>query len=386
VSPAARFARRFGFGPQAAASAPGRVNLIGEHTDYNDGWVLPMAIDRRARVLLRSAEGESSIWAADREDGPGNPARIRLDAAPPPRLAGFERYVAGPVIVLREWLGGQGPRHLHCLLTSDVPAGAGLSSSAAIEVATMTALESLCGVHLDPLTRARLCQSAEHRFGGTPCGIMDMLVACAAVEGHALLIDCRAGTWRPLALPPQDRAVVLVVDTGVAHELSGGAYAQRRAACAAAATALGVPALRDATPAMVEAGRLDPMLRRRARHVVDENARTLAAAESLAAGDLEGAGELMFQSHASLRDLYEVSCPELDAVVSAAEELRGRGVFGARMTGGGFGGSAVLLCAAAESAGVGEHVVRRFAERFRRPPRVFATRPCGAARVEAVDA
>jgi galactokinase len=272
--------------------------------------------------------------------------------------------------------------NLDALITSSVPIGAGLASSAALEVALATLLERALGVALAPLNKARMCQAAEHAFAGTPCGIMDMYISAAAREGQALLIDCRSEEARPV---PADFArhggALLIVDTGVKHELASGAYAERRETCAQAAAALGRESLRGAAIEDLNIIGLSNAQRRRALHVISENTRTILAAEGLALGDLQRLGELMLNSHASLRDLYEVSCPELDAIVEAAAKMRkgGEGVFGARMTGGGFGGCAIVLCAAGAIDRVKDRVRGAFVERFGRAPAMFTSAATGGA-------
>jgi galactokinase len=319
--------------------APGRVNLIGDHTDYNDGFVLPMALDL-----------ETVVRAHPRDDG-----ELRLRSDTP----GWEPYADAVRAVLRTSAGLEGT------ITSTVPVGAGLSSSATLEVALGLALAEAEGVDVSPLELALACQDAELLATGVPCGIMDQLASVAGVEGHALLIDCRSLEVRPIPLPAE--LAVVVVHSGVARELAGSEYAERRAACAAVAERLGLDALRDATPEQVAD---EP----RARHVVSENARVLAAADALAAGDLDSLGPLLSASHASLRDDFEVSTPELDELAAALEEA---GALGARLTGAGFGGCVVAL-ARAEDA---DALVETFAPRY--PLALRCRAAAGAGRIEA---
>jgi galactokinase len=366
-----RFARR----PRWAACAPGRVNLIGEHTDYNEGFVLPLAIDRWVVVAADLAAGSASaIWAADL----GRGATVALGGPLRPDPGSFAGCVLG-VVAQRRAAGDRVPE-LDLALHGSIPIGAGLASSAALEVATATLLGEVVGRPLGALETALLCRRAEHEFAGTPCGIMDMLVAASAVRGHALLIDCRSNRVRPVPLPPQDRAVVLVADTGVRHALASSEYAARRRECEEAARRLGLAVLRDAAARDAGSAALSGAQRRLVRHVLAENERTLLAAAALRIGDLDALGALMFDGHASLRDLYRVSCPELDLLVDAASELRADGVIGARMTGGGFGGCVVALVATPAVSGVTAHLRSRFAQRFGRLPGVFATPAVGAAR------
>ena len=305
------------------ARAPGRVNLIGDHTDYTGGLVLPMAVDLGTSVDLERG-GELVRLTSDVED---EPAAVALTVEEPSTVSPtWARYVAGVVAELSPAEGGHGT------VTTTLPVGAGLSSSAALEVAVALAL----GFEGGALDLALLCQRAEQRASGVPCGVMDQLASAAGVEGHALLIDCRSLDIAPIALP--DDAAVVVVHSGQSRTLAGSAYAERRAGCEAAAAVIGP--LRDAT--LADVGRLDEPLRSLARHVVTENQRVVELAAALTAGDLASAGALMYGSHASLRDDFEVSTPVLDALV---ERLRATpGVHGARLTGGGFGGAVVALC------------------------------------------
>ncbi len=370
----AAFVRRFGRKPRFAAAAPGRVNLIGEHTDYNEGFVLPMAIDRRALIVGDLAARErSTFWSVDLDQV----AEADLTGTLAPQPRGFANYLLG---VADQWnaSGGRLP-NLDIVIHSSVPIGAGLASSAAVEVAFAHLLQQVTGTAMSPLDLALLCCRAEHAFPGTPCGIMDMLVATHARPGHALLVDCRSNQVRAIPLPPPDRASFLIADTGVRHNLADGAYAERRARCAAAASQLGLRSLRDVRPGML-AGRTMPEAERAAaRHVLAENDRTLVAAAALATGDLEALGALMFDSHESLRDLMEVSCPELDALVEAAAALRGAGVYGARMTGAGMGGCAVVLCRADALDRVTAALEHALRGRFGRAACCFAAAPSGPA-------
>ncbi|MEM6750784.1 MAG: galactokinase, partial [Planctomycetota bacterium] len=328
------FADAYGRAATVVVSAPGRVNLIGEHTDYNDGFVLPMAIDRK-----------TVIAAAPRDDGrvrvrsTGVDGELDLDLGQPLTRGepSWSNYVRGPLALAAEQ--GWNPPGFDAMLHSTVPAGGGLSSSASLEVATLTLIEALTGRAMDPVDRALIAQKAEHEFAGVPCGIMDQFASSLGRAGHALCIDCRDRTARHVPLDDPGVAV-LIINSNVKHQLTGGEYAERRAQCEAAAKALGVPALRDAGAAMLKAARgdLDPVVFQRARHVIDENQRTLDCVRALGARDYPAVGDLMFASHASLRDDFAVSTPELDKLVALAEAERDAGVIGSRMTGGGFGG------------------------------------------------
>jgi galactokinase len=372
---AAAFRERTGRDPEGVWAAPGRVNLIGEHTDYNDGFVLPAAIDRLVLVAAgRRAGGRLRLWSLQAEP----PADLELAGIGPGRVGGWAAYPAGVA-----WALGQAGVELggaDLVVDGDVPAGSGLSSSAALECATATALADLHGAGLDRTALAGLARRAENEVVGVPSGVMDQMVSMLGRAGHALFLDTRSLGAEQVPLPPEAAGPCLVViDTRAGHRLVDGAYADRRAACAAAAAVLGVPALRDATPGQVEAaaGALgDPGLRR-ARHVVTENARVLAAVELLRAGDLDRLGPLLAASHASLRDDYEVSSPELDTAVEAAVAA---GAVGARMTGAGFGGSAIALVEADLAGRVADRARDAFAAAGFGPPQVTAVVPSDGAR------
>jgi galactokinase len=372
---AAAFAERTGRDPDGVWAAPGRVNLIGEHTDYNDGFVLPAAIDRLVLAAAgRRGDGRLRLWSL--QDGP--PADLTLEAVGPGRVEGWAAYPAGVA-----WALGQAGVELagaDLVVDGDVPAGSGLSSSAALECATATALADLHGAALDRAALAGLARRAENEVVGVPSGVMDQMVSMLGRAGHALFLDTRSLATEQVPLPLEAAGLCLVViDTRAGHRLVDGAYADRRAACQAAAAVLGVPALRDATPEQVEAAAAalgDPGLRR-ARHVVTENARVLEAVALLRAGDLDRLGPLLAASHASLRDDYEVSSPELDTAVAAAVDA---GAVGARMTGAGFGGSAVALARADLAGRVAERSAEAFAAAGFGPPEVTAVVPSDGAR------
>ena len=310
--------------------APGRVNLMGDHTDYNDGFVLPMAIDREAVVTARATEdGRVRVTSEDHDgavdvaaDGSDSPRDVRPE---------WGRLIAGVVSSAAEW--GRKPVGLEARIVSSVPEGSGLSSSAAVEVAWALALTCAAGFELARRDVARLCQAAEQAATGVPSGIMDQLTSLLGVDGAALLIDCRSLEVEPVRLPAG--LAVLAVHSGIQRRLSHTPYAERRVACEESARRLGVAALRDAS---FEQVRDDPV----ARHVVSENTRVYETADALRAGDVERAGRLFAESHASLRDDFRVSTAELDALV---DDLERAGAYGARLTGAGFGGSVVAICA-----------------------------------------
>ncbi|MEU1780996.1 galactokinase [Streptomyces abikoensis] len=360
----------YGTGCEGVWAAPGRVNLIGEYTDVNDGFVMPLALPLRTGVAARArADGRLRLHSADI---PGGVVTVAPDELRPGAVRGWAAYQAGVLWALREAGHAVAGADLH--VESDVPVGAGLSSSAALEVATALALDGLYGLGLARPELARLARRAENAFAGVPCGIMDQTAAACCEAGHVLFLDTRDLTRRHL---PFDLAAhglrLLVVDTRVKHDLGEGEYARRRAGCEAAARALGVRALRD-----VPYGELDVAVRElRAvpgagalvRHVVSENERVRAVAALLDAGDPRATGPLLTAGHASLRDDFAVSCPELDLVVATAT---GAGALGARMTGGGFGGSAVVLTDETTADTVERAVTAAFAAAGYATPRVFA--------------
>ena len=329
------FRRRYGGEPAFLARAPGRVNLIGDHTDYNDGYVLPMAIDRAVWLALRGrSDRRVVVHSLDFDEE----ASFSLDQGAA-HQGGWVEYLRGVAWALDE--AGRPTAGWEGEVAGDVPVGAGLSSSAALELATARGFAAVTGVVWQPVAMARLAQRAENEWVGVSCGIMDQLISAAGVSDHALLIDCRTLETRSVPIPPS--AAVIVLDTGTRRGLVDSAYNERRMQCEAAARVFGVAALRDVDVAAFSAreDELDATTRKRARHVVTENARTLQAAELLEHGEVEGVGALMDESHRSLRDDFEVSRPELDTMVAIAR--RESSCFGARMTGAGFGGCAVAL-------------------------------------------
>ncbi len=375
-----RFRAEFGdAGAPRIAVAPGRVNLIAEHTDYNDGWVLPMAIDRRVGVAFaprndRILRAHSVVFDETRE--------LCLDELEPPGGSEWISYVAGVAWALmsagHEVLGGD------LVVDGDVPLGSGLSSSAALEMATALALCEISGIGWSPVEMALLGQQVESDWVGVKGGVMDQFAATMGRAGHALLLDCRSLGHSLVPIP--DHAVVVVMDTGAPRTLAGSAYNERSASCAAA-----VEVLREADPAIralrdvdldlleVERGRLDEMVYRRSLHVVTENLRPPAMADALARADLEGAGRLMDESHFSLRDLYEVSSVELDLFTELARQHPA--CYGARLTGAGFGGCAIALVSAEAAEDFMEETHSHYRSRVQLPSAVFACRPESGARL-----
>jgi galactokinase len=370
------FRSRFGSEPAFVVRAPGRVNLIGEHTDYNDGFVFPMAIDRAAWIALRPRpDGRVVATSLDfdetREFELGKLAKKESD--------GWIEYLKGTAWALQG--AGHSLKGFDSVVAGDVPLGAGLSSSASIEMATARAFAAASGLRWEPAPMALLGQKAENKWVGVNCGIMDQLISAAGVEGKALLIDCRSLETQAVPLPLG--TVVVVLDTATRRGLVDSAYNERRAQCEAAARLFGVKALRDVTSAQLaaRAAELDPVTLRRARHVVTEDERTLAAAEAMRANDAARLGKLMNESHESLRCDFEVTNDGLNVMVDEAR--RARGCFGARMTGAGFGGCAVALVAAEKSDAFVRQVESGYRSATSLEPKVYVCRATNGAEVVA---
>ncbi|MBW5422935.1 galactokinase [Streptomyces sp. BG9H] len=377
---AARFEELYGYAPDGVWSAPGRVNLIGEYTDFNEGFVLPLALPHTAvAAVARRTDGVLRLHSADL-DAPL--AEVRVDELTPLSDGGWAAYPAGVVWALREAGHPVTGADLH--LSSTVPTGAGLSSSAALEVVTALALDELFGLGLTRPELAVLAQRAENAFVGVPCGVMDQTASACCTDGHALHLDCRDLSLRhvPFDLAAQGLRL-LVVDTRVKHALGDGAYAERRAGCEAGARALGVSHLRDIAYEELPAALADltsDKVRRYVRHVVSDNHRVAQVIGLLDAGDVRAIGPVLTDGHASLRDDLRISCPELDLVVSTANAA---GALGARMTGGGFGGSAIVLVESGASDAVAKSVLDAFAAAGFAAPRVFPAVASAGARREA---
>ncbi|MFH8609467.1 galactokinase [Streptomyces sp. NPDC018029] len=380
---ARQFAELYGYEPAGVWSAPGRVNLIGEYTDFNEGFVLPLALPHTAvAAVARRTDGVLRLHSAD-IDAPVAELRV-AELTPLSRYGqgGWAAYPAGVVWALRD--AGHdvsGGADLH--LASTVPTGAGLSSSAALEVVTALALNDLYELGLDAPRLAVLAQRAENAFVGVPCGVMDQMASACATEGHALHLDCRDLSLRqvPFDLAAQGLKL-LVVDSRVKHALGDGAYAERRAGCEAGARALGVSHLRDIEYAELPEALdklTDDKVRRYVRHVVSDDHRVERVIALLDAGDVRAIGPVLTEGHASLRDDLRISCPELDLVVTSANAA---GALGARMTGGGFGGSAVVLVESADEDTVTKSVLEAFAAAGYTAPRVFPAVASAGARRE----
>ena len=361
----ARFAEKFGGVPAVLVRAPGRVNLIGEHTDYNDGFVLPLGIDRGVWIALAPrVDRHVEVWSIDFDES----ASFNLDTLDRggPEWSEYLKGTASSLQTAGHQLTGW-----NGVMASDVPIGAGLSSSAAVELATARAFAAVSRIAWDPAAMAKLSQRAENEWVGVNCGIMDQMISAVGRDGYAMLIDCRTLDTRAVPIP--DGAVVVIMDTATRRGLVDSAYNERRAQCEAAAAFFGVPALRDVTPDIFLAREqeLDATTARRARHVVTENARTLAAADAMARGDSITLGRLMNASHQSLRDDFEVSSAALDAIVEIAQHQPG--CYGARLTGAGFGGCAVALVKREQSAAFAEAIIQEYERQSALVPQIYVT-------------
>lgn len=345
------FVKKFNSQPEVAVFAPGRVNLIGEHVDYNMGYVLPFALPFRTIIVGSIASGkESRVYSSTVDSASATPAAFVISKELGKGEPEWLNYVKGTIYYYLNDLPENAA--FNAVIVSTVPLGSGLSSSAALEVATATFLENLYGLEIDPVEKARRCQKAEHTFADTPCGIMDQFISALGLKDHLLLVDCRTQDYERVPFGEgSNTPVVLVTNSNVKHNLSGSEYPVRVKQCNEALAIFkrvrpNVSSLRDVTSQMLNESRaydhsLDGLIFRRARHCVTENERTLAVVEALKVADFATVGAMMTQSHNSLRDDYEVSCKELDTLVEIALETPG--VLGSRMTGGGFGGCTVTL-------------------------------------------
>lgn len=372
---------RHGRSPQWVVAAPGRVNLIGEHIDYNDGFVLPMAIQRYVVIAAGPAAAGGEKRARVFSSNLGQSFELPLARTLRPGTPGWSGYVTG---VLAGFAArGADLVPFDAVLESNVPLGGGLSSSAALEVATATLLEAMLDLRLDAAEKALLCQKAEHEYAGVPCGIMDQFCSVFGQENTLMLLDCRSQQIEQVPFAADD-ILVLITNSNVKHELASGEYARRRAACDSALEVLGLASWRDATHAHLSehAQHLDETEYRRARHVISEIQRTTEAACAIRACNWDALGRLMYASHESLRDDYEVSCAELDLLVDLAREIGpAGGVIGSRMTGGGFGGCVVSLVRADSAAELAETMGQRYQSQTGIEPHSFATRPSRGAHV-----
>ncbi|WP_018548163.1 galactokinase [Streptomyces sp. LaPpAH-108] len=373
-----RFAELYGAAPEGVWAAPGRVNLIGEHTDYNDGFVMPFALPHQVTAAVsRRTDGVLRLHSADVE---GGPVELALDALEPGSDHDWTAYPAGVVWALRE--AGCPVTGADVHLSSTVPTGAGLSSSAALEIVVALALNDLHELGLPRWRLARLCQRAENVYVGAPTGIMDQTASACCEEGHALFLDTRDLSQRQI---PFDLAAeglrLLVIDTQVKHAHSSGEYGKRRAGCEKGAALLGVDALRDVPYSGLDRALADlgdeEEVRRLVRHVVTEDHRVERVVTLLESGDVRAIGPLLTEGHASLRDDFRISCPELDLAVDTSLSA---GALGARMTGGGFGGSAIALTEASAVDTLTKAIKEAFAHAGYRAPRIFEAVPSPGAR------
>jgi len=374
------FRERFGIEPQIIVRSPGRVEIIGGHTDYNDGFVLPMAIEREA-VMLAARRTDRTIRIYSDLFDETCEFEVSADlAAGKPSWANYAKGVAALLARAGKKLVG-----LDVLVSSTIPSGGGLSSSAALEVGYGRTMLAAAGETMDPVQLGLLAQKAEHDWAGAPCGIMDQFICVLGRAGHALLLDCRSQEFEHVAMA-FDHAALLIADTRVKHDLGNSEYPVRRAQCEKAAAIIGrhergVAALRDVDAAMLEKykGRLDPLLYRRARHVVGEDQRVMEAAAGFRSGDLAAAGDAMNRSHESARDDYEISCEELNFLVDRVRECEG--VYGARMSGGAFGGCIVALIDTARGEAIEARLTETYEKRFNISPGIFVTAAAGGAEV-----
>ena len=373
------FQKLFGRQPQWITRAPGRVNLIGEHTDYNNGLVLPMAIER-----------ETTVYAAPNDSNVVNVCTTSLNATASIDLrypvtrnpkADWLNYLRG---VIAGFLNsGRVLRGFDALVHSTVPLGAGLSSSAALEVSFATLLEVIAQEPLSQVDKILLCQAAEHDYVGTPCGLMDQFISTVGRKDHLLLLDCRSRQAQHIEFADSSVSI-LIINSNVKHQLSSSEYPLRRTQCELAAQQLSVPSLREASAIHLQEARnfLDPVAFRRARHVIGEIARTSQMVERVRHRDWRNAGLLMYESHESLQKDFEVSCPELDAIVASARNIGvDGGLYGCRMTGGGFGGCAVALIEASAESSISRSLSQEYARTAGITPVIFSSRPAQGASI-----
>lgn len=377
------FQENFGQQPAHVARAPGRVNLLGEHVDYNDGFVLPAAIDRATYVAFSGTDShQTTLVAADFNEqasfSPRTiPTKTQTDATPLPEWA---HYPAGVMwALLEEKLSVPA---MNAVYASDIPRGSGLSSSASVEMAFVIAWQTLGGWELPPMRRALLGQKAENQYVGVNCGIMDQFASACGVADKLLLLDCRSLEWQ--TVPLSKKVAIVIADTKVRRKLTSGEYNRRRAACEEAVRLLrqdlpDIKSLRDVSVADFNrlSGKLPEEVSKRARHVVEEIERSKQAPALLEAGDIRTFGSLMNKCHISLRDLYEVSCPELDAMVSIAQTIEG--CYGARLTGAGFGGCTVNLVARENSRRFAEELAASYEAETGNHPEIYISHPSDGA-------
>ncbi|MGI6400952.1 MAG: galactokinase [Thermoguttaceae bacterium] len=378
------FVEKYGEEPQVLVTAPGRVNLIGEHTDYNGGFVFPMAIERYTIIAAGPSSGETATIFSNNMNSTAE-FILSSDVAPAEKVE-WTSYVQG---VISASIGkGAKVSPFNAIINSNVPIGGGLSSSASLEVAVATLMEELSGVTFDKVEKALMCQHVEHVYAKMTCGIMDQFISVFGQKEHAMLLDCR--NQKPEMIPITDPSVtVLITNSNVMHELTGSEYPERRASCEEAARRLGVKLLRDVTldellkskDKLVDETNGDRLFKR-AFHVVGEDVRTLKMAEAFKTSDWETVGAQMYGSHDSLRDDYETSCPEIDVLVDIARKigLEG-GMIGSRITGGGFGGCTVSLVKTDKADEIAQILQEEYKKQIGKEAAIFSSRPAQGARV-----
>ena len=359
--------------PDLVSIAPGRVNLIGDHVDYVGGVVLPIAIQHNTAIAMGPVS-DGNDWSVDFLDI-DNGLNQTISAKSQMNRTALD-YIRGPIAQLLANNIEVPP--LKMVVSSTVPMGAGLSSSAALQVAALLGMRAYVNTPTTPLELALEAQRSEHAIG-TPCGLMDMYVSAAAKRDHACLIDCRHNHLEQVPLPGEHEVVFIITDTGVRHDLRDGSYAKRRAECEEASRLLGHALLSDAEFSELSTTPLPGKLNQRARHVLSENARVRTFARAMKQGDLKSAGQCMFESHQSLRTDFEVSCPELDLIVDLAGGMKDQGVHGSRMTGGGFGGCTITMCAPGFQEEFQAVIAKEFQKRFDREPLSMQSLPSNGA-------
>ena len=375
------YVAKYSKSPTWLVAAPGRVNLIGEHIDYNDGFVMPMAIERYMVIAAGLADDSSRDHAMVHSIELNETEQISLNQSPEPKPGSWVNYVAGVIAGFLE--AGTSIPAFDAVVDSNVPVGGGLSSSAALEVATATLIEAMTGTSVSKAEKSLICQQAEHRFAGVPCGIMDQFSSVFGKPNELMLLDCKSQQIEPVPFETQE-ITVLITNSNVKHELTGGEYAERRSGCDSAKAKLGCKSWRDMTISQLESSkdRLTESEYRLARHVVTEIGRTMDAAKAFADGDYDQVGQLMYASHDSLRDDFEVSCDELDVLVEIARKIgHENGVIGSRMTGGGFGGCTVTLVRTEQLASVISTIQSEYKSKTGIEATAFATRPAMGAHV-----
>ncbi|MDR1269685.1 MAG: galactokinase [Planctomycetaceae bacterium] len=374
-----KFLKKYETEPVWIVAVPGRVNLIGEHTDYNDGFVFPMAIERYTVIAAApNNAADADVYSVNKEES----VTIKLDgSATPPQTVVWSSYIQG--VVQNAVEAGFHPMSFRAIINSSVPLEGGLSSSASLEVATATLIEAITGQKFDPVQKALLCQKAEHLFAKMPCGIMDQFISAMGREGYAMLLDCRSRVPKMIPFDDLDIAV-LIINSNVKHQLTGSEYPDRRRQCEKAAQLLGVPMLRDATLRQLEEVQSvfnkEPdgnICFRRARHIITENDRTVDMADEIIHKNWKTCGKLMYESHVSMRDDFEITCAEIDILVEIARSTDG--VIGSRMTGGGFGGCTVSLVKSSKAANISKVISKQYKTKTGIEPTFFATRPAQGA-------